>query len=361
MTEQAPTERALTEQALTAQAPSLSTLFLLTLCLSTLLLSAVFAPPAAAQDLKIVDFSFSQHILVNEAVTFAVRVKNNESSSQDAFTVIILTNSAKGLELEVDSATQTIPGGETRVLTSNFTFTVTGIYTVSLRVHSSANVRLDRVTAKFPIHVGTNTDLLHVFPEALNVGTIPPGRFVLPVPLEIRWDFYRFNQLALDQPFAIRVYTDNAARYRGIEGAVRQASPAGLISDDGRFTIPVKLWTVNFGPDVQETGWDPDLVGAPPVDDDTFWRGPLLTDGTRDSGAAAWLRVPDLSEMSANPATWRRLIGQDSYDTRFVTDNNVTGDFTLPSPVTVYVATEVGPTAVHGQYSATLVVELWTP
>ncbi len=65
--------------------------------------------------------------------------------------------------------------------------------------------------------------------------------------------------------------------------------------------------------------------------------------------------------MTANPVTWRRMIGQDAYDNRFVSDANITGDFTLKSPFTFYMATEAGAAAVEGTYTATLVVELWSP
>ena len=72
-------------------------------------------------------------------------------------------------------------------------------------------------------------------------------------------------------------------------------------------------------------------------------------------------RIPDLVDMTPDPVTWRRLIGQDQYDTREATDTNPTGDFTLKSPFTLYLATEAGPSAVEGSYAANLVVELWNP
>lgn len=319
------------------------------------------APTAAVADLQVDDFSYERWLTAGGTASFVVRCSNQTEVALDAFTVIILTNSAKALEVEVDSATQTIPAGGQLTFRSSQALSTEGFYTVSIRVHNAANVQRDKVSGRFPIHVGTAAEALHLFPDALHLGTIPAGRHMHPVPLEIRWDFFRGNRLTLDQPFSIRLYSDNAARYGGIPGAVRRASPAGLVSHDGRFTIPIKIWTANFGPDVQETGWDPDMMGPPPVEDDTYWIGPLLTNHRREAGAVAWLRIPDLSEMSSNPDGWRRVIGLDPHDTRFVSDTNTTGDFTLPSPVTVYVATEAGPTAVQGRYATTFVVELYSP
>ena len=276
--------------------------------------------------------------------------------------VVILTDQKTHAEtVPIDVGSGSVASGDIFTFVQSTT-SATGTYTVTFRILDGDAVRSDQLTGKYPIHVGLEADELHVFPDALHVGTLQPGRSMHPVPLEIRWNFFRFNQLAHDQPFYIRVYTDNAARYRGIPGAIRRNGPAGLVSSDGRYTIPMKIWTANFGPDVQETGWDNDMMGPPPVDDDTFWRGPLLTTpGEREAGAVAWARIPDFSEMSSDPSSWRRLIGQDPDDSRFVADTNITGDFTLPSPITAYVATETGPTSVAGTYSATLIVELYSP
>ena len=332
----------------------------LTLALGGLVLLA--PGPAWAITLRIVDFSYPQHAQPGGSILFRVTVRNLESTAQFAEVDVTLTKIGTSSEITVvPVAIGTIAAHGTSTLSSTWSPAIAGLYTVTLPLYDGNGTRVDRVSGRYPVHVGTTTDTLHVFPDAVHLGTIPAGRFMYPVPLEIRWNFFEFNRLRLDQPFTIRVYTDNVTRYRGIRGAVRAGSPAGLVSEDGRFTIPLKIWTVNFGPDVQETGWDPKIMGPPPVDDDTYWIGPLLADGGREVGAVAWLRVPDLSEMSSDPGSWRRLIGQDPTDTRFISDTNVTGDFTLTSPVTAYLATEAGPTAVPGTYSGNLIVELYSP
>jgi hypothetical protein len=336
------------------------------------------SPALAQKKLRILSASYDQHHRPTESVTFRVIIQNNEPTNEGAELVIVATNIRTGQELtlaDVGSGPGAVPAGGT------FTFLTTvppisnGLYTITFLLLDGAAFRVDRLTGKFPLHIGTETESLHVFPEVIHLGTIPPGRTMFPTPIEVRWDYFRFNRTRFDQPFTIRIYTDNAARYTGIPGALRRPSAAGLVSLDGRYVLPLKVWCLNFGPDIQETGWDAALAGPPPVDDDDYWLGPPLIEGKnvaattrydafvrgRNVGSAAWVRVPDWSDMTANPTSWRRLIGQDPFDNRFVSDSNVTGDFTLRSPFTFYLATEAGPTAVEGSYSATLVVELWTP
>lgn len=321
---------------------------------------------ALAVDLKIVDFNYNQHFNPGEAIDFTVRVRNNEPTAQGAELLVLLTSNSTGtLEAADVGSTGTIASGDT------FTFRVTlgtftsvqpaGVYTVALRLLDGNGARTDQVNAKFPIHIGTNTESVRVFPEIISLGSLGPGRVMHPMPITVTWSFFRFNRLRLDQPFTIRIYTDNAARYQGIPGSVRRGSPAGLVSLDGRYVIPLKIWNLNYGPDIHEAGWDSALAGPPPVDEDDAWLGPALIEGGRNQRSASWVRVPDLTDMTADPMSWRRLIGQDPHDDRFASDTNPVGDFTLKSPFTFYIATEAGAAAVEGAYAATLVVELWNP
>ncbi len=322
----------------------------------------LLATPALAQfDLEIVSYSYDQHHHPTDTIRFDVTVRNNESTAQFAEVDITLTN----IDTEVESTltpvlTATIPAGETRVLTDSYVVAA-GNYTVTFPLYDGNGDVSDRLSGEYPLHIGTETESLRVFPEALNLGTLPPGRFMHPTPIEIRWSFYRFNRIRTDQPFVVRIYTDNAARFHGVRDALHRLSPAGLVSLDGRFFIPMKLWMLNYGPDIQDTGWDGQLAGPPSVDDDDYWIGPELLEDRRSVMTASWVRLPDLVDMTGDPVSWRRLIGQDSTDSRFVADANVTGDFTLNSPFTVYMATDAGATAVEGSYSANLIVELWNP
>jgi len=337
------------------------------------------SPSFAAFNLKYTrPSSFDTHFNPGESVTFTVVIKNNEAVARFAEVDVTLVNQATGAELTLtpvitatigalqevtlSASYPTVASATTPSTLSGATLNIPeGSYAVSFPLFDGNGDRADSLRGKFPLHVGTETESLRVFPEAVNLGTIPPGRYMHPVPIEIRYSTFQFNRLRHDQPFAIRIYTDNAARYEGVPNALRKVSPAGLVSMDGRFVIPIKCWTLNFGPDVQESGWDGALAGPPPVDDDDLWIGPPLLEDKRNLGSAMWQRIPDLVDMTPNPVTWRRLVGQDQYDNRFASDANPTGDFTLRSPFTLYLATEAGPTTVEGTYAANLVVELWSP
>jgi len=159
----------------------------------------------------------------------------------------------------------------------------------------------------------------------------------------------------------MRIYTNNASRYKGIPGAILQGSPAGLVSSDGKYTTPLKIWCLNYGPDEQETGWSATLSGPPPVEEDTYWKAPLLDEGKRFEDKLTWERIPDYSEMTSAKSTWRNLIGQTMYDGQYVTDLNMPGDFTLSSPFSAYLAMETGSTTPRGNYSCELIVEIYSP
>ena len=334
------------------------------------------SPALAADNLRIVDVEYQEHFNPGEPALFNVTLRNNELVARFAEVDIAIVDQATGFELTlvpvltgtlaVDSP-QTLSqtyftnAGPAAARAGAFTQIPPGSYTVVFTLFDGNGDRCDQLRGKFPLQVGSETESLRVFPEAVNLGTLPPGRYMHPVPLEIRYSFFQFNRLRQNQPFAIRIYTDNSARYEGIPHAVGKVSPGGLVSMDGRYVIPLKCWSLNFGPDMQETGWDSGLAGPPPVDEDDIWIGPPLLEGGRNYGSAAWVRIPDLVDMTADPHTWRRFVGQDPYDSQYVSDSNPTGDFTLRSPFSVYLATETGPTAVEGTYAANLVVELWSP
>ena len=321
-------------------------------------------PAFAAKKLRILSIHYQQHFHPTDPVFFSVKVKNDETTSEFAEIDVTLSNTSTRKETTlVPVMTATIPAGQTAFLTGTYSV-AEGLYSVSFPLFDGDGARTDKLNGTTPVHVGTETESIRVFPEAIHLGTLPPGRTLHPTPIEVSWSFFRFNQLRLDQPFVIRVYTDNAARYHGIPGSLRRGSPGGLVSMDGRYTIPIKFWSLNAGPDIQETGWDSAIAGPPPVEDDDAWLGPPLLEGSRHFGGASWVRVKDRVELAASPFGWSRgegIMGQDPHDTRYVSEKNVTGDITLKSPFTFYLATETGATSVEGAYSATLVVELWTP
>jgi len=325
----------------------------------------------AAQSASIIGYTYQHNFKTGETVRFTTTMKNTgDAISNPAYTYVqvVLTNSLTGAETDPAGATSTdsLASGATFTSTTNWT-AVAGKYTVTLIVYGSpdgiAETALTRKYGAFPLNVETTvgTETLKVFPTILNLGIIPYGRHMYPVPLEITYDFYLYNILREQKPWYVRIYTDNFTKYKGIKGAVTKDSPGGLVSSDGKYTIPLRVWCLNFPPEDQELGWDSTLSGPPPVDDDTYWKGPILDSGERFENKAAWIRIPDYSEMTADRGTWRNLIGQDFYDTQYRTDTNQTGDFTLKSPFSVYFATETNPASVKGNYSARLIIELYSP
>ncbi len=335
-------------------------------CATSLVFALLFllpTPPAfAGKKLQLVSVDYLQYSHTGEPVQFRVIVQNNDTTAQFAEVDITLSNLTTRVETTLTPVLTTsinIPVGGRTTLTRSYSIPA-GDYTVLFPLYDGDGVSVDRLNGRYAIHIGTETESIQVFPETIQLGPIPPGRAMHPMPISVSWNMFRFDRLRQAQPFCIRVYTDNGTRYRGVPGMISRPSPAGLVSSDGRYVIPIKIWNLNYGPDIQETGWDAGLAGPPPVDDDNFWVGPPLLEG-RNLGSQGWVRVPDLVDMTAKPTSWRRLIGQDPHDTRFVNDINPAGDFTLKKPFTFYVATDAGAAAVEGNYATTLVVELWNP
>ncbi|PIQ83006.1 MAG: hypothetical protein COV76_00700 [Candidatus Omnitrophica bacterium CG11_big_fil_rev_8_21_14_0_20_64_10] len=345
------------------------------------------APAEAAANMKIIGFSYRENFNPGEPVRFEVVVQNNENTAQFAEVDITLTQLGIGNEITLTPVlTGTIPAGQQATLVHAYTTTGAtlnataasatiplGQFTVTFPLVDGNGDRSDTARGFFPLEVGNESEQLSLFPQVLDLGSVPPGRYMHPMPVEVSWSYFRFNRIRKSQPFAIRIYSDNASLFSGVKEAIHRASSAGLVHESGRYSLPMKVWDLNYGPDIQKSGWDAALAGPPPVDEDEFWVGPLLlgenphgpfaggiVDG-RDGSLASWVRVPDLTEMTPDPITWRRLMGQDEFDLRFAGDSNRTGDFTLASPFTFYLATDAGPTAVAGRYTGTLIVELWTP
>jgi len=322
--------------------------------------------------------------LPGEAVSFKIEIQNTTGAppSPAWYINVVITNQATGQELGSYPTVSTVdtPGNSSVwYTTDSYNWTaVQGLYTVSIILYNESDVKQHQIWGSEPIDVGRTEESVSAFPNIIDLGVIPYGRYMYPNPIKIHWDFYLSNRLRKDQPWYMRIYTDNAARYKGIEGAIygsrkvyttskirvaasSEGGVSGLVSSDGKHTLPLKVWCLNFGPDWDEIGWNPTLLGPPPVNDDYVWIGPQLDNGKRDTDRSVWMWIPDYSGMSADKRTWRRLIGQDPYDNEFVTDNNPTGDFTLDSPFDIYLATETSSSTVIGKYTGKLIVEIYTP
>jgi len=352
-----------------------------------------FINPAAAlvvppKNLKIISYNYPTHFMPGELVDFTVIFKNYEPNAQWGEVDIVLTNHSTGAEVTgypIDSAmpaagaTATLTNFQQQIPLPAHKWSATeGLYTVTLLLYDGNGNLVHRIFGAEPIHVGQATDYISAFPGVIDLGAVPYGRYMYPNPIKINWSFYLKNQLRKDQPWYMRIYTDNGAKYRGVEGSLyrtrklyttsrkwvrtsAEGGSGGLVSTDGQYLLPLKVWCLNYGPDWDEIGWNPTLLGPPPVTDDYVWKGPLLNDGKRDTDRSAWAWIPDYADMGIDPRSWRRLIGQDPYTKEFVTDNNPTGDFTLPSPFDIYLATETSPATVKGRYMGKLILEIYTP
>lgn len=320
----------------------------------------------AAYSIEITGYSYQHNFTAGESVTISLTVKNTGDNITGVYFSPILTNSTTGAVIyPTTPAGVAMTSGETRTFSINPWTAIAGKYSVTLVIYGSAPTETEvvRESGAYSIRVGSGhtAEVLKTFPTSANFGVIPYGRYMQPVPLEITYDFFLYNVSREQKPWYLRIYTDNSTRYKGIENSVYKGSGAGFVSSCGRYTIPIRVWCLNYPPEDQEMGWDSRLSGPPTVDDDTYWKGPILDDGRRFENKAAWLRIPDYSEMTSDRGTWRNLIGQDIYDTQYVTDVNPTGDFTLKNPFSTYFATETSPASVKGNYSCNLIIEIYSP
>ena len=143
-----------------------------------------------------------------------------------------------------------------------------------------------------------------------------------------------------EYPWIMRVYTDNL-RYTGIGGAVRLPSPAGLVSEDGQFVIPLLIQGPNFGPDewrvipdLSEPGYSPYAPKPEP-------------------GEASYT---DCVVMGIDPRNGNWVAGGDGL--LYTGDDNFLGDATIPTPFEMTLQADVSPSGVRGKYATTLYIEI---
>ena len=332
-----------------------------------LFVAIILASETAFASIKFLGYSYQRNFTAGETFNIRVTARNSGADINNAYFSPVLTNLDTGAEqYPAASIVEAVfSTGETVTFTTQGwgTLPPAGKYTVTLIIYNGADAEQGRISGAYPIRIGSRSGMetLKTFPTMMDFGVLPYGRHMHPIPMEITYDFFLYNLLRDQKPWYLRIYTDNATRYKGIKESVYTDSPAGLVSSDGRYTIPLRVWCLNYPPEDQEMGWDSTLSGPPPVDDDTYWKGPLLDSGERFENKAGWLRIPDYNEMTADRGTWRNLIGQAIYDTQYATHVNPTGDFTLKNPFSVYFATETTPTSVKGNYSCRLIVEIYSP
>jgi hypothetical protein len=141
-------------------------------------------------------------------------------------------------------------------------------------------------------------------------------------------------------PWIMRIYTDNL-NYKGIGGGFGIESPAGLISEDGKYSLPLDANCLNWGeeewlriPDVNDPGYKsytaPKNVGA-----GTHTERIIMGIDPRN---ADWVSGPD------------RVL--------FDADDNPLGDITLETPFAIKFRARVGPHTPVGNYEGRVYIEI---
>ncbi|MEI8175341.1 MAG: hypothetical protein WCG78_00550 [Candidatus Omnitrophota bacterium] len=140
-------------------------------------------------------------------------------------------------------------------------------------------------------------------------------------------------------PWIMRVYTDNT-NYMPVAGSLATVSRAGLISDDGQFTVPLQINCPNLGadwayiPDINDTGFKPYQASKEPG---VATHTECLIMGI-DPRNADWVSGPD-----------RKL---------FTGDDNPLGDTTMTTPFDIRFAADFDDKTVRGSYTSNIYVEL---
>lgn len=144
-----------------------------------------------------------------------------------------------------------------------------------------------------------------------------------------------------EYPWIMRIYTDNAG-YTGIAQAAGIQSPAGLVSTDGRFVIPLLVNAPNMGESYYKT--IPDINQ---IDYKTY--------------------IPDKLKEKETPYTDYIIMAIDPRNevwvaadngTLFDLDDNLLGDTTIPTPFDLRFKADFDERAVKANYTANLYIEI---
>jgi len=145
-----------------------------------------------------------------------------------------------------------------------------------------------------------------------------------------------------DYPWIMRVYTDNT-NYAGIAGSARQQSPAGLISTDGRFSVPLLI----DAPIMRFAGYRvvPDINQAD--------YKPYMPDKLNRA-----MPYTDCIIMGIDPRNEVWVAGENGI--LFDNDDNILGDMTSTTPIEIKFKADFDEKAVASNYTANLYIEIVT-
>ena len=143
-----------------------------------------------------------------------------------------------------------------------------------------------------------------------------------------------------EYPWVMRAYTDNL-HYAGITGSIRSSSPAGLVSKDGLYVIPLSIHSPALGGDVQRRV--PDLSEP----------GYLPYEPKPEPGE---IGTTDCVLMGIDPRNGSWVSGPDGL--LYTQDDNLLGDITVATPFELTLHANVSQTAARGAYDAVLYIEI---
>lgn len=141
-------------------------------------------------------------------------------------------------------------------------------------------------------------------------------------------------------PWIMRIYTDNL-NYKGVGGGFESESLAGLVSQDGKYSLPLEANCLNWGPE-------------------------------------EWLRIPDLNEDGYTAYSPPKNVGSPTHTERiimgidprnadwvsgrdrilFTADDNYLGDISLETPFDIKLRTKVAPNTPVGNYEGRIYIEI---
>ena len=174
---------------------------------------------------------------------------------------------------------------------------------------------------------------IYSFKGSLNFNITKPGKFEIGKVAV----YGTYNG---GYPWIIRIYTDNT-NYMPLAGSLAAKSRAGLISEDGQFTIPLEINCPNFGKD--------DWVNIPDINDENY--KPYKP--AKEVGMGIYT---DRIIMAIDPRNADWVAGPDR--TLFTGDDNPLGDTTIQTPFDVRFAAYFDEKTVEGNYTSNLYIEL---
>jgi hypothetical protein len=142
-------------------------------------------------------------------------------------------------------------------------------------------------------------------------------------------------------PWIMRVYTENS-HFQGIAGSILPQNRTGLVSKDGRYTVPLEINTPQHSrdkfitvPDISDPDYIP-YTPAPQPNEASFYS--------------------DIIVIGVDPRNAIWVAGQDQF--LHTDDDNTLGDLTLPTPFELFLKATFDEVTAQAEYVARLIIEV---